>query len=848
MSTNGYDFSRRKFLEATATGLPFLYGFLGDELALCSENEQPRNRKYNVQHPVYPAEHPIWSRSPGEDKEEGWVDKSNEELRARIDERGARRGDNRLMLKVLKHLAHRYAVTREPRYAYKCAVILERYSEVIGIWPFFNQGGTETYPHDVALLQYGVKMPPHYGAFWSSWHPYDLQESHPLALAYDQIAGSGQMEKLGQEKGYDARLKIERDLLYANLAINDRYPLMYNNTEADLLEGMLVWGQALGDPELVHRTIRFGDGLRRVSYFADAFWHEGSPSYHMMITGRWALNYPAACLAAYSDPPGYKDPMDGTRFDRVDLLKRYAPFIEEAARAMQQWILPNGHYAAVHDAHSKFTTADRWDCYGVLKGYKPLESRPLLQTWAGHAVLGRGMGANQVQAHLHFSGTNGHEHYDSLNFFLWAKNKELLSETEYLGNRAWQSGTAGHNTVVVDERNQYDRGEAPRRKFSEIDNVPGVEGFWFARTHINHGDVLTDGMLRLFATDCPGLQVVEADGHRAYPADRVTLYRRTLAMVESGGEDVYFVDIFRVRGGKVHDWILHGPLQDEYAVKTSLELQPRTGKLHTWLEQLRSARTDGPWQAEFVTSAGETVRTIMPAAPGTEVILAQGPAMRREGMQTFLDVRREGSESVFVAVHEPYLGQPRVHSVKLLAPERSSSMAVVVQVELDGRTDTILSTLEEAGEVAGNGIALHGRFGYVSTVSDGAQTLYMADARSLKAGKASLASKAAYTGAVRKTLRAPQGDALNAFVTDARLPEKDLAGRLLLTTDGDGSTRGFWVKSVTRQAEDTVIAVDRDPGMSIEKEYVKLQYYPNWGIRGGLRFRIIETATEGRKI
>jgi len=281
-------------------------------------------------------------------------------------------------------------------------------------------------------------------------------------------------------------------------------------------------------------------------------------------------------------------------------------------------------------------------------------------------------------------------------------------------------------------------------------------------------------------------------------------------------------------------------------VKTSLELQPRAGTLHTYLEQLRSAPTDGAWQVEFVAAPGETLCTSLLAAPGTEVILAQGPAMRREGMQTFLDVRREGPESVFVAVHEPYVGQPRIHSVKLLAPERSSPMAVVVQVERDGRTDTILSTLDEAGEVAGNSIGLRGRFGYVSTAGDGTPTLYMADARSLKAGQASLASQAAYTGTVRTTLRAPQEEALNAFVTEARLPEKDLAGRLLLTTDGGGSTRGFWVQSVMRQAEDTVIAVDRDPGMSIEKGYVKLQYYPNWGLRGGLRFRIIETATEGR--
>ena len=52
-----------------------------------------------------------------------------------------------------------------------------------------------------------------------------------------------------------AGLTIERDLLYRNLEINDRYPIMYGNTEANLLLGMLVWGQALGDPERVREAM-----------------------------------------------------------------------------------------------------------------------------------------------------------------------------------------------------------------------------------------------------------------------------------------------------------------------------------------------------------------------------------------------------------------------------------------------------------------------------------------------------------------------------------------------------------------------------------------------------------------
>ena len=78
-------------------------------------------------------------------------------------------------------------------------------------------------------------------------------------MAYDQIHGSGQIEALGRELGvHDLRLLLERDLLYYNLAVSDRYPLSYGNTNANLLAGMLAWGIALGDPERVHRAVRFG--------------------------------------------------------------------------------------------------------------------------------------------------------------------------------------------------------------------------------------------------------------------------------------------------------------------------------------------------------------------------------------------------------------------------------------------------------------------------------------------------------------------------------------------------------------------------------------------------------------
>ena len=302
------------------------------------------------------------------------------------------------------------------------------------------------------------------------------------------------------------------------------------------------------------------------------------------------------------------------------------------------------------------------------------------------------------------------------------------------------------------------------------------------------------------------------------------------------------MDIFRIRGGTTHDWMLHGPLQDDYTVTTSLNLKPQGGTRHEWLEQLRSAQTDASWWAEFKTTTGEAVRTTILPAPSTEVSLTQGPAIRREGMQTFLDVRRKGPESVFVAIHEPHAGSPRIHSVNLIPTEYISNMAVAVQVVLPDRTDTILSTLDENGVIQAVGLAFRGRFAYLSDTNSPYpalrrhRMLYMADAGLLKTNQQVLEGPE-YIGAVTKTLSAARGDALNAFIVDTPAPDANLTGNLFLTTDGDGSTRGFLIKSVNGNK----IEIDRIPGMTVEDGYVKLQYFPNWGIPGGLDFRVINS-------
>ena len=233
----------------------------------------------------------------------------------------------------------------------------------------------------------------------------------------------------------------------------------------------------------------------------------------------------------------------------------------------------------------------------------------------------------------------------------------------------------------------------------------------------------------------------------------------------------------------------------------------------------------------------------MLGAPNTEVILGEAPAMRREGGAAFLDVRRTGGESVFVAVHEPHVGRPRIRSVRALPTRQSSDLATAVAIDLGDRTDYVLSTLDDGGRVDTREVRLEGRFGYCSMRAGGVRRIYLVDGKLLKAGDRTHQGRPAFTGEVSAIRREAAGDASNAFVavgpSPAGLP---LNGSTLIIEDSEGSTLAFGIVRAETQANTTVIHIDGEPGMELRRGHVKQLFFPNWGIAGGLRFRIPQSA------
>ncbi len=362
---------------------------------------------------------------------------------------------------------------------------------------------------------------------------------------------------------------------------------------------------------------------------------------------------------------------------------------------------------------------------------------------------------------VHHGYGKGHSHRDCLNLGLHAKNIDMLPDLgypEYTGNwpkrGAWTSNTISHNTLLVgDSRSEYSPG----------------------------------GKLGLFCVQ-PPLRVLEASSKTAY-AD-LERYHRTVALVDVSEEDSYVFDVFRAAGGANHRLSWHGPGSEAVIDGVQTVRQP-TGTFagpdvdfaclegeradfyrtsgFTYLYDVERS-TDVVSGAYTVDWRGEDLRgRIKPghephlrlhsASGCDELALASGqPPQNKAGNPKslrYLIQSRLGSElrSQFVNVLEPYDGAPFIRAVRSLAVEHDAEPGTVcaVAVELaDGRTDVLVSCLEPTAVRVEGGIELDGKLCMVRLLGTQVQSMRLVQGTRLSFGQIELlADRAAYTGQVK---------------------------------------------------------------------------------------------------
>ena len=781
----------------------------------------------------------------------------------------------RYMEGIVGKVARLYAGSKEEVYARQAARILYRLAEV---YPHYSPHGIESWStmapeiHDIQMLpmpEDGLQPVPGLkkDVEGYNWRPplgkapypycsamrgdggdnwfYSEMPPH-LAYAYDLVASSEEFDKLSAEVGKDVRKEIE-DFFRMTANYARTFPIYLGNMDPSLIRGLAVIGRVIGEPEYVH------DALRRVKlilgwqFYPDGIWREGSPSYHSQtVSGlRSCIEGP---LKGYSDPEGYVNPIDNSRIDNLDAA-RDVPMLQESIDALSRMRMPNGQHLTIHDT---------WARASLGRVVTEARNQPLRTDlmWAlGQAIVGLGQGHSGVQACLHFSGSYGHSHCDTLDLMLFGQGLEMLSDIGYSHTilRPLSVASVAHNLVVVDERDQ--RG--------------------------------ADGYLMAWGVCGDLLRFCEAGGEKTYPGGasdpEVSQYRRAITNVALPETGVYVVDVFRVAGGKQHDWHLHGSADYDQTLSASVPLQELghsllpdgkpfdrlwTGQGQGWQTVVGGvSRLYGLFEDLQTGSADETatltfgyakpdmpaLQTTLLGQPDTTLYCGTLPSIRR-AKETNADIwdyempaviaRRKGEDlhSVFAAVHEPYADEPGLEVSRLELAEGGPDAVGIVCVG-DGFTDYHLYGADASShlQAADLPIGATARYAFVRTQREEVVKMVLVDGTEVNFGKTRLSAPGAPEGDVIGVRCLEAGDDEDAIVVDAEIiPREGNSDERVIIEFGDGWTYGLAVKEIRREGDGSVIVLRHRPGfeLSDDGQSATHTHHPHRTMKGVPRFRL----------
>ncbi len=661
-----------------------------------------------------------------------------------------------LTLRAADSLVHAYTLTGDERYAAKAALILDA---IAAIYPSCDKGSWD-YPSD-----------PPSGRLNRPWYQVARVLIH-YTNEYDQIAGSKALDTPSATAGLTKRRNIEENLLKNGAAYcyeQSRKGALHNGT-ADYIRGALAVGICLDIPEYVRWAVDGPYGIHSLlenNIDRDGQYYETSASYadhtrDLYLSFAEPLrNYRGSAYPGgvdlYKHPkfrrflwlhnlslnsaghlPRYGDSApDVTRIDAAEppfnksdyryLERLYArtedPQERRGLAALLRRLaggdvdkLRGGASGSVEWIGGGFTDL-RWLLFHArdvadADGPLPADAARRLTDSAlfgqkGMAILRSDTDSVPQALLLRYGPSLNHGHLDDLNINFFSHGYELTYDLGYaLGSThtqvGWAKQTASHNLVLVDETSQGEKS--------------GGSG----------------GSLHLFA-DLPGVKLVEASSEASYSAHGVTLYRRTLALI-----DGCLVDLFRVRGGKQHDYVFHtrgetaeirgvalGPEEPGSLAGPDISWgdkqlndgdlaghankpywNPPPGNGLGFLVRPRRGRTDTPWSADWPIDEDTRLRLLLPAEAGAEVITASAPGIYPHLPKLrYVLSRRKGEDlsSQFAAVIEPYSKRPSVTGVETLALRGPASAvpALALRVGRGNGTDVLYSSADTLSRQAG---------------------------------------------------------------------------------------------------------------------------------------------------
>ena len=603
------------------------------------------------------------------------------------------------MARMARQCALAYVLTEEIGHAERSRDILLRFAEVYpGYMVHSGYGEFSDAPAEVAaknildLPRPELVVPPnrpdrrlHVG-YWMAGRATGVGMEgtfvSDVTIAYDLTRGAGAAGRPVYNR--DARRKIERDLLHESTILLLADPAFNNKSATNRSAAGLV-GLCLDDPVLV----RFGlDGFNHFVYnwFLDDGMSSESPGYGFMTLNgirhfadaAHGYSFPAdsgpaeahsQSLDIYGDSryravlEGYvKSPMPdlgyGVIADDVTVCRMSVDIADIIAARYG-----DANHTALLAELCEFDLENHGGEYALFHRDPDLKADPAAPLFLTDqffpslriGLLRTGDNGRASTALLSASDWGGHHHEDSLNLVYWKDGREVLTDLGYLWDRPDKQNTVrtiAHNTVVVDEQDQKRDGRG--------------------------------GGLHLF--DSTGRVKVAEVSSRAYDVDT---YRRLCTVIDHGGAGSYLIDCFSVTGGRVHDYLFHGPVAE--GETRNLDLQP-TGAEWRDLTGLAAARADKPWSIHFDMDGQRFTAHALPDAD-EQVFIGSGWGERGTGSHDnvktgetlpYVVRRRTGlpARSVFLSLFDVSpRSRPYVTSVERLAPVSGDAAGVVVSRE-----------------------------------------------------------------------------------------------------------------------------------------------------------------------
>jgi len=667
-------------------------------------------------------------------------------------------------------LGYAYAVTGEPVYARKAAVLLERIADVYPELDFeywASKGGYHQYRGI-----YGTAV----DSTWSTRVAFDLARAY--ALIRDFIEGDPALvAKIETNILRETFEKQKQSVIWGNTGFNKEVAIMMAlATRDDALQAELVsWlfcnaeGEPIPSRHSDWRRTRLGGGLgrRTAALTMDGFSWEGGFGYSAIMPIFLTQAYPS--LLSFAERSGEK----GVQLT-MDLLRQRLPAFYKSSfqlvccgRFMPTWgdggrfgtpmILKGAQRANLLAAFAALDDADIGRRYWRMSGKKDLPTGDLLNphidyervkerleairrenvpaarsscnlAGRGFAVMRSGSGDHERSLIAYYGANTGHNHHETLSLYLFAYGMDLMPGLGYpnISNTTWRQGfwkrPISHNTVAT----EWDTGPEDVRLADQ----------------------------RLFVVS-PIAALTEIDARRVYP--RLKRYSRLPVLVNISDGAFYVIDFFRVAGGSDHVYSFHssvgtvalegaqfvpqngGSYAGEdvpFAVRRKGEGH-RVGSGMQFLHDVSRATMEGPVSAEWqlddfrnVSTFGDDVRLrVTLLNPLCDVALAKSRPPQNipgnpEDIHYLLARKRtaDDEEFVYTAVIEPYLRDRRsIATLRMLAIENGGAADSAVEVMLnDGRKDVIVQCADDSptADVAG-GIRFRGRLMIVRFGVDG---------------------------------------------------------------------------------------------------------------------------------